>query len=414
VGLASTRSIGQPLFTAYVRDLTERKRVEAALQVSEERFRQAQKMEAIGRLAGGVAHDFNNLLVVILSYSDLLLRDAAPGSEAHEGLTEIHRAGERAAALTQQLLAFSRKQVLQPRLLDPNHLVAGMEKLLKRLIGEDIDLVTVLDSGVGRVKADPGQLEQVLLNLAVNARDAMPDGGKLTVETANVEIDQATARLQGGVQAGRYVLVAVSDTGVGMDDGTRARIFEPFFTTKEQGKGTGLGLAMVYGIVQQSGGHLTVYSEPGHGTTFKIYLPLVDAPAAAEAPAAEPALPRGRETVLVVEDEASVRGLVGQVLRGKGYTVLEASQGEEALAIVESHPGPIHMMLTDVVMPVMSGRQLADRVAQIRPGMRTLFASGYPDGAITRHGVLTEGTAFLQKPFTPDRLERKVREVLSA
>jgi CheY-like chemotaxis protein len=333
----------------------------------------------------------------------------------YDMLVEIRRAGERAAGLTQQLLAFSRKQVLQPRVLDLNGLVRGMEKMLHRLIGEDIDLVTVLDPQLRNVKADPGQLEQILLNLAVNSRDAMPDGGKLTIETANQDIDEAAARMQGGVRPGRYVMIAVTDTGCGMDDQTRAKVFEPFFTTKEQGKGTGLGLATVYGIVQQSGGYVTVYSEPGHGTTFKIYLPQVEAQVAAACETAPAlALPRGQETVLVVEDEEAVRDLVRQVLHSNGYTVLEASQGEEAIAICESHPGPIHIMLTDVVMPLMSGRQLADRVARLRPEMRTLFASGYPDGAITRHGVLTAGTAFLQKPFTPERLERMVREVLSA
>jgi len=371
---------------------------------------QAQKMEAVGRLAGGVAHDFNNLLTVIRGRGQMLLQRLAPDDRLRRHVELIDHTAERAAGLTKQLLAFSRKQVLQPSVLDLNAIAAGTEKMLRRLIGEDIDLVTVLDPTLGRVKADPSQVEQVILNLVVNARDAMPQGGRLTIETQKVELDEAYARWHPGVRPGRYVMLAVSDTGVGMDAETQARLFEPFFTTKGPGKGTGLGLATVYGIVKQSGGNIFVYSEAGRGATFKVYLPRVDEPAEAIEPGPLPGVtPRGSETVLLVEDEEGLRDLAREVLEGQGYTVLEARHPGEALLMSERHEGPIHLMLTDVVMPGMSGRALADRLVPTRPPMKVLYMSGYTDDAIVHHGVLEQGVAFVEKPFTP---ARKVREVL--
>ncbi|HYT03775.1 MAG TPA: response regulator [Gemmatimonadales bacterium] len=393
-------------YETIVRDVSEQRRLQQQLV-------QAQKMEAVGRLAGGVAHDFNNLLTVIISYSDLVLADLPRDDPKWDDIDQIRKAGEAAAALTSQLLAFSRQQVLQPRVLDMNAVVATTQKLLERLIGEDVKLVTVLAPDLGKVKVDPGQLEQVIMNLAVNARDAMPNGGRLTIETANVEMDEAYVRGHPLARSGRYVMLAVSDTGIGMDEATKARIFEPFFTTKEPGKGTGLGLATVYGIVQQSGGFLWVYSEPGHGTSFKTYFPQLDEAAASGAarPVALP-VPRGRETVLLVEDAAAVRAVTRAVLERQGYTVLEAPNGEAALRLGAKHRGPIHLLLTDVVMPELSGRQLAEQLAALRPAMRVLYTSGYTDDAVFRHGVLEAGIAYLQKPFTPDALARKVREVL--
>jgi len=370
-------------------------------------------MEAVGRLAGGIAHDFNNLLTVITTSCELLLEDLAPADPKREDVEQVRKAADGAAALTRQLLAFSRQQVLTPQIVDLGDVVAGVEKMLRRVIGEDIDLVTVLGSDAGAVRADVGQLEQVLMNLAVNARDAMPTGGKLTIETANVEHDPDYAREQEAAAVSRFVMLAVSDTGIGMDEATKARIFEPFFTTKELGKGTGLGLATVYGIVRQSGGFIWVYSEPGLGTTFKIYLPQVDAGAAAGAAKAAPGTSRrGTETVLLVEDAAAVRAVTHQALARQGYTVLDAPNGAEALRIAASHPGPIHLLLTDVVMPGLSGRQLADQLARLRPDTKVLYTSGYTDDAVVRHGVLESGIAYLQKPFTVDGLARKVREVL--
>jgi PAS domain S-box-containing protein len=389
-------------------DITDRKKLE-------EQLRQSQKMEAVGRLAGGIAHDFNNMLTVITGYSELLLQSLAPGSPLRNTVEQIKQAGERAAGLTGQLLAFSRKQVLQTKVLDLNAVVADMDKMLRRVIGEDIDLLTVLKPGLGRVKADPGQLEQVMLNLAVNARDAMPQGGKLTIETADVELDAAYARRHVTVKPGPYVMLAVSDTGCGMDAETQARVFEPFFTTKEQGKGTGLGLSTVYGIVQQSGGNIWIYSEPGRGTTFKIYLPKVEEAADMGDPVvAHMQQPRGTETILLVEDNPNVLGLARTVLQGQGYSVLEAPKGERALEIREQHNGAIHLLVTDVVMPGMSGRELAERLATSYPEMKVLYLSGYTDESIVHHGVLDHGMAFLQKPFTPDALARKVREVLDS
>ena len=381
----------------------------------EEQLRQSQKMEAVGQLAGGVAHDFNNLLTVITGYSDLTLRRLDNKSPIRSSLEEIKKAGERAASLTRQLLAFSRKQVLQPKVLQLNAIVADVDKMLRRLIGEDIDPLTLLEPSLGQIKADPGQIEQVILNLAVNARDAMPQGGKLTIETANVYLDNQYARRHTAIQPGHYVMLAMSDTGCGIDAETQVRMFEPFFTTKEQGKGTGLGLSTVYGIVRQSGGHLWVYSEVGKGATFKIYLPRVDGVTERDEARDTPAeLPLGRETVLLTEDEEQVRQMIRTILEMGGYRVLEASGGEEALTLYEQHEGQIDLIMTDVVMPGISGRELAQSLETLHPGIRVLYMSGYTDDAIVRHGLLDQEIAFLQKPFTPDALMRKVREVLDA
>ncbi|HEX8845149.1 MAG TPA: PAS domain S-box protein [Pyrinomonadaceae bacterium] len=390
------------------RDVTERKELEGQL-------RQAQKMEAAGKLAGGVAHDFNNLLTVINGYSNLTLRRLTAEDPLRLNVEEIRKAGERAAGLTRQLLAFSRKQVLQPKVIDLNGVVREVEKMLRRLIGEDIELRAALGPGLGRVKADPGQIEQVLMNLAVNARDAMPRGGKLTIGTENVYLDEEYAAHHAAVAPGHHVMLAVSDTGSGMDEETRARIFEPFFTTKEAGKGTGLGLSTVYGIVKQSGGHIWVYSEVGRGTTFKIYLPRVGEDAQEYRQTPEPAERFwGAETILLAEDDEMVRTMTHVILTERGYRVLAAANGTAALSVCEQAEGPIHLLLTDVVMPGMSGRELADRLARLRPEMKVLFMSGYTDDAIVHHGVLDEGVNFIQKPFTPDALARKVREVLGS
>jgi PAS domain S-box-containing protein len=389
-----------------VRDLTDRRKLEVQL-------RQSQKMEAIGQLAGGVAHDFNNLLTAILGYCNLMLDDMPLDNPLRTDLEEIRSAGERAAALTRQLLAFSRRQMLQPQIVDINAIVRQLEKLLRRLLSADVELVTALAPVVPGIKVDPVSLEQLLMNLAVNARDAMPLGGRLTIETAVVDLDSDYATTHAGVISGRYVMLAVSDTGEGMDEATRSRIFEPFFTTREQGRGSGLGLATVYGLVKQSGGHIWVYSEPGHGTVFKVYLPQADAPKPTSTADQEqrPASKAGWETVLLVEDENAVRALAREVLRRHGYVVLEARHGVDALRVAERHHDDIHLMVTDVVMPHMGGRELAERLAAARPQMKVLFMSGYTDQAISdRH--LTPGSAFLQKPFTPEAFARKVRNVL--
>jgi PAS domain S-box-containing protein len=388
-------------------DITDRKRIE-------EQLRQAQKMEAVGQLAGGVAHDFNNLLTIINGYSDLLLQTLPADDPSRVLVEEIYKAGQRSAGLTRQLLAFSRRQVVAPRVLDLNALVCNAGKMLRRVIGEDVRLTTALDSGLCTVRADPGQIEQVLLNLAVNARDAMPTGGRLTIETRNVDLDDDYARTHPGARGGPHVLLAVSDTGCGMPPEVKARVFEPFFTTKGPGKGTGLGLATVYGIVQQAGGHVGVSSEVGVGTTFEVYLPRENTPAAAKPRSGLLAPPRGTETVLLVEDEDGVRALTRCVLTGCGYTVLEAAEGDEAVRAAAGHTGPIHLLVSDVVMPGPGGRAVADRVAELRPGVRVLFVSGYTDDVVVRHGVLQEGVSFLQKPFSPIVLAHRVREILDS
>jgi len=387
------------------RDVTERRTLER-------QFLQAQKMEAVGRLAGGVAHDFNNLLTAILGYADLLLEGLPTLSPLRPDLEEIRKAATRAGALTRQLLAFSRKQVLEMRVLDLNELVADMDKMLRRLLGEDIDVLTKLDPALGAVRADAGQLEQVIVNLAVNARDAMPDGGRLTIETRNAELDDSYAREHVPVQPGRYVMLAVSDTGAGMSAETMSHVFEPFFTTKEAGKGTGLGLATVYGIVKQSGGYVWCYSERGEGTSFKVYLPRVDAPV--DQFPARVALPRtvGSETILLVEDEVGVRALTRRLLERHGYTVLEAGTADAALGLSRDHVGPIHLLLADVVLPGASGPTLADELRSRRAQLKVLFMSGYTEDAIVHRGVLKPNTAFINKPFSADSLAAKIREVL--
>jgi len=394
-------------YETFVRDVTDQRRLQ-------QQVLQSQKMEAVGRLAGGIAHDSNNLLTVITSYSDLLLEDLAPGDAKRDDLEQVRKAADGAAALTRQLLAFSRQQVVEPRVVSLNTVVEGLQKILRRVIGEDIELTTTLAPDLGAVRADVGQLEQVLMNLAVNARDAMPTGGRLTVETANVEHDPDYAREREAAAVRQFAMLAVSDTGCGMDEATKARIFEPFFTTKEPGKGTGLGLATVYGIVKQAGGFIWVYSEPGQGTSFKIYLPEVDATAERTTAVAGARAPRGTETVLLVEDAAAVRAVTKQVLERQGYVVLEAPDGEAALRLAQQHRGPIHLLLTDVVLPRVSGRELAERLTQVRPDMKVLYASGYTDDSVVRHGILELGTAYLQKPFSPESLARKVRNVLDA
>jgi two-component system, cell cycle sensor histidine kinase and response regulator CckA len=401
---------GEPLYLLlYLRDITERKSLE-------DQLRQAQKMEAVGQLAGGIAHDFNNLLTAILGSTELLLSDTPPGDPRREDVQEISRSAHRAAALVRQLLAYSRKQVLQPRRVDLNAIVRDMGTMLRRVVGEPIELRLDLDPGLGHVTADPGQLEQVIANLGVNARDAMPRGGTLTITTANVTGRGVTAAADEGLPAaGPLVSLAVTDTGIGMDDQVRGRLFEPFFTTKELGRGTGLGLATVYGIVRQSGGHIQVRSRPGEGSSFTVYLPRAEAPRPARgALAAAAPVSGGSETVLVAEDEEAVRHLVCRVLRAKGYRVLEARHAEAALELAAAATEPIDLLVSDLVMPGLGGRALADRLLGVRPGLRVLFITGYAAEAVERQGRLPAGHGLLEKPFTADQLAHKVREALTA
>ncbi|MEX2156902.1 MAG: response regulator [Gemmatimonadales bacterium] len=395
-----------PKLLGVATEITERKRLEQQLL-------QSQKMEAVGQLAGGVAHDFNNILTAIVGYTDLLAADFSPNDRHLEDLEEIRKAARRAAALTRHLLAFSRKQVLEPRVIDLNTIVQNLDKMLRSLISENIDLRTAYAPKLAAARADPNQLEQVIMNLAINARDAMPEGGTLTIETGNATLDATYAAHHLSVVPGEYVMLAVSDTGSGMDEDTKARIFEPFFTTKPPGRGTGLGLSTVYGIVKQSGGNIWLYSEPGKGTTFKVYLPAVDAAAEEPGkPAVNAVRKGGRETILVVEDDEQLRRLAHRALAGQGYAVLEADRGATALDIARRHKGRIDLLLTDVVMPDTNGRKLAEALLGERPGLRVLFMSGYPDGAIAHHGMLDDGVAYLAKPFTTEAVTRKVREIL--
>jgi two-component system, cell cycle sensor histidine kinase and response regulator CckA len=398
---------GQPLyFIAIIEDISERRKLE-------EQLRQSQKMEAVGKLAGGIAHDFNNLLTAILGFSALTLDGLPEDDPARGHLIEIQQAGQSAAALTRQLLAFSRRQILRLEVIDLNAVVVRMDALLRRLIGEDVQLEHRLEPGLSRISADAGQIEQVILNLALNARDAMPRGGRLTIETKNLLLNEQQIGDRPMQSPGHYVMLAVSDTGVGMDADTQSQIFEPFFTTKKRGGGTGLGLSTVYGIVKQSGGWIWVYSEPGRGATFKLYFPLTTDPAGTTQLTVPPKTVRGYETILLAEDQPEVRSVAVAVLKRAGYHVLPAPSGQEALTIARTQV-PIHLLLTDVIMPVMSGPELAKQIQAERPGIRVLFASGYTDDAVVRHGVLHDDVAFLQKPFTPQSLLEKVREVLDA
>jgi PAS domain S-box-containing protein len=407
----SNGEIGGVIGTYY--DISDRKRVEAEKEKLQTQLQQAMKMEAVGRLAGGVAHDFNNLLTVITGYSELLLQKIGKESPMREEVEEIKRAGEQAASLTKQLLAFSRKQIIEPEMVHPDILVAEMHKMLTRLIGENIALEATTDKSLGSVKVDPGQFQQILMNLVVNARDSMPDGGKIVIETANVDLDAGYCAVHPYVKPGRFVMVAVSDTGKGMSEEVKAHIFEPFFTTKKRGSGTGLGLATTYGAVHQAGGSIEVYSEVGIGTTLRIYFPRI------EEEAVKPEkvdrltdLPGGTETVLVVEDEDTLRTLCERILGDLGYQVMPARNGAEAIALAHAFADRIDLLLADVVMPGMSGSELATQLVLEYPELKVLFMSGYPDDAIGKHGVLDEGMSFIGKPYTPSALARKVREVL--
>jgi PAS domain S-box-containing protein len=410
---------GRNLCRGSILDITDRKEAEAArirledaLRKAEDQLRQSQKMEAIGRLAGGVAHDFNNLLSVVLSYSAFALTALDGEDPVAADVREIQCAGNRAADLTRQLLAFSRQQMLAPAVVDLNDIVGHMDTMLRRLIGEDVDLRTITPPHIGKVKVDSGQIEQVIMNLAINARDAMPRGGTLTIETAGVYLDQTYATSHVGIKVGPHVLLTVADSGVGMTPDVQARIFEPFFTTKERGKGTGLGLSTVLGIVEQSGGTISVSSEPDHGATFRIYFPCTDEDPASVQLVTAPRTLCGTETILLVEDEEQIRALGNQILTKSGYKVLVAESAADALSICQKHEGPIHLLLTDVVMPLMNGRELAERATVLRPAMKVLYVSGYTDNTIVHHGVLEASVAFLQKPITPDVLRRKLRDVL--
>jgi PAS domain S-box-containing protein len=407
VSLSYVRTQDRVFAIAFVNDISQRKHLEAQLL-------QAQKMDAVGRLAGGVAHDFNNMLTVIAGYNRMILDELSPADPLRECADEIHRAAERAAALTSQLLAFSRRQIIQPRIMNVNTVVEQTEKMLRRLIGEDIELVLNLNGDASSIKADPSHIEQAIVNLVVNARDAMPRGGRITIETANVTLDDTYARSHVGVRPGPFVMLAVSDTGYGMDAETRQRIFEPFFTTKERGKGTGLGLATVYGTVKQVGGDIWVYSEPGRGTTLKMYFPAsYETARHAAADDAGSSNEAANGTILVVEDEKAVRDLTVRMLERLGYTVLVAAGGDEALRISNNYSGDISLLLTDVVMPNMSGREVADQLVSARPGLKVLYLSGYTDSTVVHHGVLETGLDFLAKPFSRDVLASKVREILT-
>ncbi|MGH7521913.1 MAG: response regulator [Gemmatimonadales bacterium] len=398
---------GEPHCLVHFQDITERKQLEVQL-------RQSQKMEAVGRLAGGIAHDFNNVLTAIFGYVDLLREELPASAASQKDIAEVRKAAERAAGLTRQLLAFSRQQVLEPTVLEPNELIVDFEKMLHRVIGEDVELRLALGKRLGNVRADPSQLHQVIMNLAVNARDAMPTGGSLVIETASADLTEQYAEMHQPVVPGRYVMLAVSDSGTGMTPEVKAKIFEPFFTTKERGKGTGLGLSTVYGIVKQSGGYIWVYSELGRGTTFKIYLPRVDAPAEDVAKPREAGAMAGSETILLAEDDGMLRPLAKGLLERLGYKVLEAENAAAALEAARKHKGKIHLLVADVVMPGASGRELARRLAETHPQTKVLYVSGYTDDAIVHHGMLEPGLNFLQKPFTPAVLARKVRDVLDA
>jgi two-component system cell cycle sensor histidine kinase/response regulator CckA len=401
-------SYSHPVMEGIIVDITARKLLENQLQ-------QSRRMEAVGRLAGGIAHDFNNLLTIIKGYAELAVQRGGIQPELRADVQQIENAAERASTLIRQLLAFSRRQVLQPKIIDLNAIVLGLDKLLGRLMGEHIEMVTRCAGNVGHVKADPAQVEQVIMNLVVNARDAMPRGGRLTVETFNVDLDSTYARDHVSVKPGSYVMLAVSDTGIGMNPETVAHIFEPFYTTKESGQGTGLGLSTVYGIVKQSGGYIWVYSEPGKGTTFKVYLPRVAAPVDSKPEVMQlPAGGKGSEAILLVEDEEAVRELASRILSAKGYSVVAAKSTREAEEFSENYPGQIHLLLTDIIMPGTSGRELAERIIARRPNTRVLYMSGYTDNVLARGGVLEAGLSFLQKPFTPGALAQKVRDVLDS
>ena len=403
---------GESRLLGVVRDITERKQAEEERESLEVQLRHALKMEAIGRLAGGVAHDFNNILTGITGYSELVLSSLGPEHPLHAEVEEIRKASERAAELTSQLLSFARKQIIDPRVIQPNEILSRSEKMLRRLIGEDVDLVFKPGENLRNIRSDPGQIDQILVNLAVNARDAMPDGGRLTIETANVTLENEPNPVQDKPTSGEFVMIAISDDGAGMDAATRERIFEPFFSTKATGEGTGLGLSTVYGIVKQNGGFLNVYSEPGRGTTFKIYLtPATEDPDPSQREYSTD-VPDGTETVLLVEDDGVVRELARRILSSHGYTVLEAGEGNEAGLLSRRYSGTIHLLLTDVVMPDVNGRELFERLKAERPGLTALFMSGYTENVIAHHGVLDRGTHFIQKPFTVKSLARSVRDVL--
>jgi len=406
VALEQVDFSGVPCIVALVHDIS-------GLKQLEQQLNQAQKMEAVGRLAGGVAHDFNNMLTVITSYGDLLLGDLPAGDSRRGDIEEILKAARGAATLTRQLLAFSRQEVIQPRPISVNAIVAGTEKMLKRVIGEDIALESELAAEPATVLCDPGQLEQIVMNLVVNARDAMPQGGRVRIVTTNATLDEPVVRDLPFSRPGRYVVLTVSDTGIGMDAATQEHIFEPFFTTKEQGKGTGLGLATVYAVAKQAGGFVGVESAPGEGASFTVFLPAIDAPATRIEGGSAGELPRGTETVLLVEDATAVRSVIRQVLERLGYTVLDAADGQLALEVAARHHGPIDLVITDIVMPALGGREMAERLRKVRPEIRILYTSGYTDDAIVRSGVLDAQFVFMQKPFTPETLAAKVREALA-